>query len=142
MRIAEIMTPQPITIETQATAQAAAKIMRDHDLGSLPVIDGERLVGFLTDRDIAVRCVARGSDSSKERVDAIMSPDLVCCNVDQPPEEVLELMATRQVQRLPVVDAEERLVGIVNTGKLAESCDKPDAVCETIRAVRQPITAG
>lgn len=141
MHIREIMTPKPITVTSDATASATAKIMRDHNLGSLPVIDQGRLVGFITDRDIIVRCVADGGDCDTRPISEVMSPEIVCCRDDQTPQEVMELMANQQVRRLPVVDANERLVGIVSIGKLAEAGSEPEAVCATIRSVRQPVGA-
>ena len=138
MRIADLMTPNPITVAADATASTAAKIMRDHKLGSLPVVNTEHLVGFITDRDIVIRCVANDRDCSSKTLSDIMSPEIFCCRDDQTPQEVMELMAIQQVRRLPVVDANERLVGIVSIGKLAETGGEPEAVCSTIKAVRQP----
>jgi CBS domain-containing protein len=141
MRITDLMTPNPITVASDATASTAAKIMRDHDLGSLPVVDQDRLVGFITDRDIIVRCVANDGDCSSKPISAIMSPEIFCCRADQTPTEVMEVMAIQQVRRLPVVDANERLVGIVSIGKLAEAGSAPESVCATIKAVREPAAA-
>jgi len=141
MRIEELMTSNPLTARADETAADAARIMRDHDLGSLPVVDGDRLAGFVTDRDIIVRCVARDDDCTKTRVREIMSPEVHCCTTGQSPEEAMELMSTRQIHRLPVVDDQQRLVGIVNLGRLAESGVDSRKVCETITAVRQPTGA-
>jgi len=141
MHIADLMTTNPITDAADATASTAAKIMRDHDLGSLPVVNKDRLVGFITDRDIIVRCVANDGDCSSRPISEIMSPEIFCCRDEQTPQEVMELMAIRQVRRLPVVDANERLVGIVSIGRIAEAGDQPEAVCSTIKAVRQTTDA-
>lgn len=141
MRISELMTRDPITVASDATASTAAKIMRDHDLGSLPVVNEGRLVGFITDRDIIIRCVANDGDCSTRPISEVMSPEIFCCHGDQTPQEVMEMMAIQQVRRMPVVDAKERLVGIVSIGKLAETSGEPEAVCATIKSVRQPIGA-
>jgi len=141
MRIADLMTADPITVASDATATTAAKVMRDHDLGSLPVVEGDRLVGFVTDRDIIVRCVAEDGDCPTKPITEIMSPSLHCCREDQSPQEAMELMASGQVHRLPVVNADDRLVGIISIGKLAESSGDTDTVCTTIKAVRQPVGA-
>jgi CBS domain-containing protein len=137
MQIAEFMTRSPITVNADQSVTNAAKLMRDHDLGSLPVVDSGRLVGFLTDRDIIVRCVANGEDCGRHEVRSVMSPELYCCRDSQTAEEAMSMMAMQQVRRLPVVDAEDRLVGIVNIAQLAEHGTEPSAVCETIKAVRQ-----
>ena len=141
MRIREIMTPNPITVASDATASTAAKIMRDHELGSLPVVEEGRLVGFITDRDIIVRCVANDADCTTRPIREVMSPQVFWCRDDHTPQEVMESMAIQQVRRLPVVDANERLVGIVSIGKLAETGGEPEAVCATIKSVRHPVGA-
>lgn len=137
MRIADLMTSDPLTLNSEATASTAAKIMRDHDLGSLPVVEADRLIGFVTDRDVVVRCVANDRDSTRTAVKDVMSPDIFCCRADQTPAEVMDLMSLHRVSRMPVVDDRERLVGIVTLGRIAESSGEPDAVCATISAVRQ-----
>jgi CBS domain-containing protein len=139
MRISDLMTPAPITVAADASVATAAMTMRDHDLGSLPVVDNDQLVGFITDRDIVVRCVASDNDCSSTPIKEIMSADVFCCRDEHTPEEAMECMAIQQVQRLPVLDAKDRLVGIVSIGKLAESCGEPTAVCATIKAVRRPV---
>lgn len=141
MRIADAMTPEPITVRADASATTAAKIMRDHDLGSLPVVENDRLVGFLTDRDIIVRCVANENECASASIGEIMSPDAFCCRDDQSPDDVMRMMSVKQVYRMPVIDGEDRLVGIVTLGALAERSGEPEAVCSTIKAVRSPVNA-
>lgn len=141
MKIAEIMTSNPITVASDATASTAAKVMRDHQLGSLPVVEANRLVGFITDRDIIIRCVAEGQDCASKPIREIMSPEVFCCRQDQTQQDAMELMALQRVRRLPVVDSQDRLVGIVSIGGLAEAGGEPEAIRETINAVRRPVAA-
>jgi len=140
MMIKEVMTPNPITVAPTTSVLEAARMMREYDLGSLPVSDRGNLTGFITDRDIVIRCVANESDPKQTQVHAVMSPEIICCAPESPASEALELMASRQVHRLPVVDEDKKLVGIVSIGMLADLGDEPKAVCETIREVRSPTT--
>jgi len=117
--IAQIMSTDVRTIQPQESLRRAAQCMRELDVGSLPVCDGERLLGMLTDRDITVRGIADGLNPDQACVSDIMTPDVTCCTVDQDAEEAKRLMGEHQLRRLPVVDDERRLVGIVSLGDLA-----------------------
>ena len=102
-RIRELMTESPRTVSSDATVEAA-RVMRDDDVGLVPVVDGDRLVGTVTDRDIAIRVVAEERDSSSTTVREIASTDLVTIDPEQELGEALRLMAQHQVRRLPVVE--------------------------------------
>lgn len=138
MNISEIMTRNPITVDQNSSAVEAARIMRDHDIGSLPVSGNKQLVGFITDRDLVIRCVSRGSNAAECKVRDLMTPDIYFCKENQSPKEAMEVMSRHQVQRLPVLDLEDRLTGIVSLGQLASKIDSPKEVCSTIQSVRQP----
>lgn len=109
----QVMTHDPQTIGTDASAVDAARIMRDADTGIVPIVDGQRVVATITDRDIAVRVVAEGSDPGTTRAIDIASRELVTIDPQQDLDEALRLMARHQVRRLPVVEEDGRLVGIV-----------------------------
>ena len=118
-KIADIMSTDVTTIQPQESLRRAAQCMQELDVGALPVCDGERLLGMLTDRDIAVRGVADGLDPDQACVSDIMSPEVTCCTADQDSDDAKRLMGDHQIRRLPVVDADRRLVGIVSLGDLA-----------------------
>lgn len=122
-QIRELMTENPRSIEADRPVIEAARVMRDDDVGLVPVVEGDRLVGTLTDRDIAVRVVAEGKDPQSTSVGEIASTDLVTVDPDQELDEALRLMAQHQVRRLPVVEEDGRLVGIVAQADVARHGD-------------------
>ena len=122
-RIRELMTESPRTVSSDATVVEAARVMRDDDFGLVPVVDGDRLVGTVTDRDIAIRVVAEERDPSSTTVREIASADLVTIDPEQELGEALRLMAQHQVRRLPVVEEDGRLVGIVAQADVARHGD-------------------
>lgn len=119
MKVGEVMTRKVVTISPEATLTEAARRMRGLDVGPLPVADGDRLVGMLTDRDIAVRATAEGCDPKGTRVSDVMTRDVVCCFEDDDVRQVARTMAEYRKRRLVVVDASGRVVGIVSLGDLA-----------------------
>lgn len=119
MQVHELMTREPECIRPDATLQDAAERMKNLDVGSLPVCDNDRLVGMVTDRDIALRCVSAGHDPKSDQVRNAMTPEIVYCFEDNEVADVAELMNQKQVRRLPVLDRDKRLVGIVALGDLA-----------------------
>ncbi len=118
--IQEAMTPNPTTVEPTTTAQEAAQIMKSEDIGSLPIVEGDKLVGVITDRDLAIRIVAegRGADTTAGE---IASKDVVTVDPRQSLEEAARLMAEHQVRRLPVVEEDDRLVGILAQADVAQA---------------------
>ncbi|HEY3183189.1 MAG TPA: CBS domain-containing protein [Gaiellaceae bacterium] len=121
-KIQELMTKNPRTVTADATIAEAAKIMRDEDAGVVPIVEGDQLVGVITDRDIAIRAVAEGKDG-QTKVRDIASQDLVTIDPQQDLDEALRLMAQHQVRRLPVVEEDGKLVGIVAQADVAKAGD-------------------
>jgi CBS domain-containing protein len=121
--IRELMTQNPATLSTGSTIVDAARLMRDKDTGIAPVTDGDRLVGVITDRDIAIEVVAQGMDPQSTKVDQIASQNLVTIDPQQDLDEALRLMAQHQVRRLPVVEEDGRLVGILAQADVARHAD-------------------
>ena len=119
--VQELMTSNPCSIDTDKSVAYAAKMMRDEDVGLAPIVEGNRLVGTLTDRDIAMRVVAEGKDPESTKVTEIASTDLVTVDPQQSLDEALRLMAKHQVRRLPVVEEDGRLVGVVAQADVAKS---------------------
>jgi CBS domain-containing protein len=136
MRIAELMNPVE-TIEADATVRQAAERMRDLEIGSLPVCDGDRLVGIVTDRDIAVRSTAAGADPTNCRVEQVMTPHVDYCLADDNVQNAIDLMESKQIRRLPVLDCDHRLVGTVSLGDLAVMVD-PKHSGQALRKVSEP----
>ncbi len=121
--IREVMSSNPSAIEADKSVADAAKLMRDEDVGLAPVVEGERLVGTLTDRDITVRVVAEGKDPQSTTVREVASTDLVTVDPEQDLDEAVRLMAQHQVRRLPVVEEDGRLVGVVAQADVARQAD-------------------
>jgi CBS domain-containing protein len=116
--VREAMTENPRSIGASASVVEAARLMRDQHIGSLPITDDERLVGMITDRDIATRVVAEAADPETTSVGDVHSRDIISVEPDKDLEEALQLMARHQVRRLPVVE-NGRLVGIVAQADIA-----------------------
>lgn len=120
MKIAECMTSDVEVVCPDASIQDAARMMLDADAGSMPVCDGRRLLGMVTDRDIAIRAVAEGRGPDTP-VAEVMTDDIIYCYEDQDIEEVAQQMSEQQVRRLPVVSRDKDLVGIVSLGDISQS---------------------
>lgn len=121
--IREIMTPNPSTIEPSNSVVEAARIMKQEDAGVVPVTENGRLTGMITDRDIAVRVVGERKDPQSTTVREVASTDLVTVDPQQDLDEALRLMTQHQVRRLPVVEEDGRLVGIVAQADVAREGD-------------------
>jgi CBS domain-containing protein len=140
MRIGEVMTRNVEVISPNAGLREAADKMKTLDVGLIPVCDGDKLRGTLTDRDITVRGVAEGYDPAETKVADIMSTDLAYCFEDDEIEAALNLMEKRQIRRLPILSREKRVVGIVSLGDLAVHTGQKARLGETLEEVSQPAT--
>lgn len=138
--ISDIMTREVRSIAPDARLQEAAQWMRDMDVGALPVCDGRRLMGMVTDRDIAVRAVARGVSPQDATVAEVMSKDVSWCFADQSVGEVLQQMGDQQLRRIPVVERDSmELAGMVALGDLAVRQGLPvDSTLEDISRAAPP----
>lgn len=118
--ISEIMTRDVMTVSPQENIQRAAQLMDELNVGAIPVCDGQRLVGMLTDRDITVRAVAVGAPPDRTPVEQVMSTDVRWCFENQEVNEVMEQMRDVQIRRIPVMDPHTKIMsGIVSLGDLA-----------------------
>ena len=138
MKLKEVMTPGVEVIAPEATLQQAAAKMRRLNIGPLPVCDGDQLVGMLTDRDITVRAVAEGCDPTSTTVREAMTPDIAYCFDDQAIGDAIRTMERYQIRRLPILDRDKRLVGMVSLGDLAVSSGDQQQVGETLKQVSEP----
>jgi CBS domain-containing protein len=124
-KISELMSANPCAIEADKPVAYAARMMKDEDVGLAPIVEGDRLVGTLTDRDIVMRVVAEGKDPQAVPVREVASTRLVTVDPQQDLDDALKLMARNQVRRLPVVEEDGRLIGVVSQGDVArEAKDK------------------
>jgi CBS domain-containing protein len=121
--IRDLMTANPCSIDADQTVAHAAKMMRDEDVGLAPIVEGDKLIGTVTDRDIAIRVVAEGKDPQQTTVREIASTNIVTIDPQQDLDEALRLMAKHQVRRLPVVEEDGRLVGVVAQADVAREGD-------------------
>jgi len=117
--IRDVMTNDPRTIDADKPVVHAARMMRDEDVGLAPIVEGQKLIGTLTDRDIAIRVVAEGKDPQTTIVREVATSQFVTIDPDEDLDEALRLMAKNQVRRLPVLDQEGRLAGIVAQADVA-----------------------
>jgi CBS domain-containing protein len=136
MLVRDIMTRDVQLLTPHDTIQSAAQRMRDDDIGSLPVAEGDRLVGYVTDRDLVVRGLAQGL-SADTHVHDVMTDQVLYCFDDEDVEEVAVNMADNQVRRLPVLSRDKRLVGIVALGDLATKGGDASAE-DALEGVSQP----
>ena len=121
--IRDAMTSNPRSVEMSTPVVDAARLMKTEDVGSLPVLEGDRIVGMVTDRYIVIRVVAEGNNVASATVGEIASRDLVTVDPQQGLDEALRLMAQHQVRRLPVVEEDGRLVGILAQADVAREGD-------------------
>lgn len=124
--ISEAMTSKPCAIDSDKSVAYAAQMMRYENVGFAPIVEGDRLVGAITDRDIAVKVVAEGRDPGQTSVREIASTDLVTVYPEQELDQALQLMASHQVRRLPVIEQDGRLVGVLAQADVAQEASPED----------------
>ena len=122
--IKDVMTSNPCSIDAGKSVAYAAKMMRDEDVGLAPIVEGDKLIGMLTDRDIAIRVVAEGRDPGQVKVRDVASKQVVTIDPQQDLDEALRIMAKHQVRRLPVVEEDGKLVGVVAQADVAREGDE------------------
>jgi CBS domain-containing protein len=139
MTCAEVMTPSPTACQPQHTATEAAELMRREDCGLLPVVSegSSKLIGVLTDRDIVLKVVAEGRDPGSTAVGDVMTTDIVTCMPQENVEMALEQMATRQVRRIPIVERDGSLVGIVAQADVATRIASAQETGQVVQAISE-----
>lgn len=137
MKIREVMTHDVQLVDPDETVQVAAQLMADIDAGAIPVGRDRKPSGILTDRDIIIRVVARGVDPAATRIGDVMSSKIVACREDDGTDDVARAMGERQIRRMPVVDSDGRLVGIVSLGDLATEDADERRTGETLKEVSE-----
>lgn len=140
-RCRDIMTKDPVFCHASDSASVAAKLMLKHDIGVLPVVGAfpeYKLIGILTDRDLAMRVVAPGYDPYKTTVQAIMSSPVITCSPDDDYQRALDLMEQHQVKRIPAIDNAEHVVGIISEADVALRIPDEKKIEEFVRSIAQP----
>lgn len=140
MTCEELMTPRPTCCQVDHTLEEAAEMMKRDNVGAIPVVDLDdlTLIGVLTDRDIAVKAVAEGLDPRHVAVSSVMTPDPVCCEVDEPIENALDRMSEFQVRRLPVVNRRREVLGIISQADIATRLGRARETAEVVEAISTP----
>jgi CBS domain-containing protein len=140
-KCSDVMTREPVSCEPDEAIGGAAAIMKREDVGAVPVIEtsaSRRLVGIITDRDIVVKIVAEGRDAKSATVREAMTSNPLTCREDEDVHEAVARMAERQVRRLPVVDAQGRLCGIIAQADIATRVSKDKTTGDLVEAISAP----
>jgi CBS domain-containing protein len=137
----DVMTKDPVACLPDDTASKVAQLMRDIDVGSIPVIESEqtkKLIGIVTDRDLALHVVADDRNAGSVKVSDVMTREVVTCRTDDSIQMAIEAMAQNQLRRMPVVDRDQKLVGIIAQADVATRMNQTDETAEMVREISQP----
>jgi CBS domain-containing protein len=134
-RIEDVMIPDVVTIDATTTLAEAAGVMREANVGMLPVMDGENLIGVVTDRDLVIRGMTQDVKPSSVQVSECMSTNVIAVPSDAPVEGAMEIMAREQIGRLPVIDADGKLIGVVTLSSLALRSPQQENTLEAAQEV-------
>jgi CBS domain-containing protein len=138
---ADVMTKDPAFCLTGDTVDKAAALMKQEDVGAIPIIDSplsKRLMGIVTDRDLALNVVAEGRDAHNVRIEEVMTRNPVTCREGDDVDKAMRAMADHQIRRIPVVDQQNRMVGIISQADVAIRLDKPQKTAEVLEEISQP----
>ena len=136
-RVRDVMTANPKTVSEKDSIRDVARIMAREDTGVVPVVEGKRIIGLITDRDIVVRLVAEGKDLANSRVKEVMSKSVRSVKEDTPINEVLDLMSNEKIRRVPVVNQNNELVGILSIGDIASRDRETGRVGKAIEEISE-----
>jgi CBS domain-containing protein len=137
----EAMTKDPICCLPNDTTAKAAQLMKSGNIGSIPVIENEqtkKLVGIVTDRDLTLKIVAEGRDAKSTRVDAVMTRKVVTCRADDDLQKALDAMSEHQLRRLPVVDNDNNILGIIAQADVATRVNQPEKTATMVKEISRP----
>jgi len=141
MKIQDIMTKDPSCVTADASVREAAQVMKREDVGIVPVVDGQsgrRLVGVVTARDIAIRCIADGKDGTCSVRDVMSTDDLATCRQSDDVENLMDAMRSEKVRRIPIVDERGSLVGIVSQADVLRKTSDASLAGETVERISEP----
>jgi CBS domain-containing protein len=138
MKIQDVMTRDPHSVSPATPARDAARIMKDEDVGIVPVVEGGRLVGVVTDRDLAVRIVAEGRDGTTTVGDVMSTGRIATCRPDEELDRAMDTMAREQLRRIPIVDERGALVGIVAQADVVRKAHDDSKAERTVEKISEP----
>jgi CBS domain-containing protein len=142
-KCSEVMTKNPACCLPTDAVSRAAQGMKTENVGSIPVIESEqtkKLIGIVTDRDLALQVVANGLDANSTKVADVMTHKIITCRVDDDVQKAVDAMAEHQLRRMPVVDNDYRIVGIISQADVATRVDKPEETAKMVKEISQPKT--
>lgn len=145
MKCSEIMTTDPVCCVPTDTVERAARLMKDEDVGPIPVVKdrgAKRLIGIVTDRDLALKVVAEALDAKNTTVEEVMTTGVVACHVDDDLRKALSAMEGHQVRRIPIVDDNDQIIGIIAQADIATRLEKPEKTAEVVEEISKAGAAG
>jgi CBS domain-containing protein len=136
----EVMTRNPVCCLPDDMVKNAAELMKSQNIGSIPVIENEqtqKLVGIVTDRDLALKIIAEERDARSTKVESVMTRKVVTCRADDDLQKALDAMAEHQLRRIPIVDNDNKVVGIIAQADVATRADQPEKTAEMVKEISQ-----
>ncbi|HET9913991.1 MAG TPA: CBS domain-containing protein [Anaerolineales bacterium] len=136
----EIMTKNPVCCLPNDSVAKAAELMKSENIGSIPVVENgqtQKLVGIVTDRDLALKIIAEARDAKSTKVETVMTNKVVTCRADDDLQKALDVMAEHQLRRIPVVDHDNRIVGIIAQADVATRAGQPEKTAEMVKEISQ-----
>lgn len=136
----EVMTKNPLCCLPEDLVTKAAGLMKSQNIGSIPVVEDEqtrKLVGIVTDRDLTLKIVAEGLDAKSTKVEAVMTRKVVTCRAEDDLQKALDAMSEHQLRRIPVVDGDNKIVGIIAQADVATRVDQPQKTAEMVKEISQ-----
>ncbi len=139
-KCSDVMTRNPVCAQPDDTVASVARLMKDNDIGPVPIVQdnsSKRLVGIITDRDLAIKVVAAGRDPQTTPVREVMTTNVITCRDDDDIETALHAMSTQQLRRIPVVDDGNMLMGIIAQADIATRMNKPEKTGEVVKEISE-----
>jgi len=140
-KCSDVMTQDPVCCLPTDTVSKAAQLMKDEDVGSIPVVEDEetmKLIGIVTDRDLALQVVAPERDASSTQVEDVMTYEVITCRASDDVQKAVDAMAQHQLRRMPVIDSDHRIVGIISQADVATRVEKSEEIAEMVKEISQP----
>lgn len=137
----DVMTQDPVCCLPTDTVSKAAQLMKDENVGSIPVIEDVqtmKLIGIVTDRDLALQVVAPKRDASTTQVEDVMTYEVITCRASDDVQKAVDAMAQHQLRRMPVIDGDQRIVGIISQADVATRVEKSEEIAEMVKEISQP----
>ena len=136
----EVMTKTPVCCVPNDMVIKAAELMKSNNIGPILVIENEqtqKLVGIVTDRDLAMKVIAEGRDAKSTKIESVMTREVITCRADDDLQKALDAMAEHQLRRIPVVDNDNKVVGIIAQADVATRVDQPEKTAEMVKEISQ-----